>query len=126
VKAWLDVKPGAVAEPYSARSGTTPIVVIYKVMGKMYAILSARHSEFVILKCDPHLATLLRERYAGIGHRSHLDRRYWISVDLDADVPSREIKRLVAQSYDLVSAKLTAKQKAELAQLSSERAGARD
>ncbi|MGH8218356.1 MAG: MmcQ/YjbR family DNA-binding protein, partial [Steroidobacteraceae bacterium] len=52
---------------------------------------------------------------AGIGHRSHLDRRYWISVSLDADVPAKELKRLIAHSYELVCAKLTGKQKAELA-----------
>jgi hypothetical protein len=45
---------------------------------------------------------------------SHLDRRYWISVNLDADVPSKEIKQLVSQSYELVCSKLTGKQKAEL------------
>ncbi len=106
VTAWLEAKPGAVAKAFSARKGSAPIAVIYKVMGKIFAILSVRRIENVILKCDPHLATVLRERYAGIGHRSHLDRRYWISVTLDADVPSKEIKRLVTQSYDLVCGKL--------------------
>ena len=114
VKDWLAAKPGSVAEPLSARPGSAPIAEIYKVKGKIFAILSVRRIENVILKCDPHLATMLRERYAGIGHRSHLDRRYWISVNLDADVPSKEIKRLVSQSYDLVCSKLTGKQKAEL------------
>jgi predicted DNA-binding protein (MmcQ/YjbR family) len=57
---------------------------------------------------------MLREQYSGVGHRSHLDRRFWISVTLDADVPGNEIRRLISQSYDLVWATLTAKQKAEL------------
>ena len=117
MRSWIEAKPGAVGEPYSARKGAEPLAVIYKVMGKMFAILSVRQTEYVILKCDPHLATLLRKDYTGIGHRSHLDRRYWISVELGADVPSKEIKRLVSQSYDLVCAKLTGKQRAELAQL---------
>jgi hypothetical protein len=51
----------------------------------------------------------------GVGYRSHLDRRHWISVSLDADVPTSEIGRLAARSYDLVAADLTKKQKAELA-----------
>lgn len=115
MKAWIEQKPGAVPELFSARKGATPIAVIYKVMGKIFAILSLRQTENVILKSDPHLAQMLRRQYSGVGHRSHLDRRYWISVTLDADVPSKEVKRLVSQSYDLVCAKLTAKQKAELA-----------
>jgi predicted DNA-binding protein (MmcQ/YjbR family) len=103
----------------TASTGTMPLVLIYKVMGKMFAILSVRGTENVILKCDPHLAETLREQYAGVGHRSHLDRRFWISVDLDADVPSEEIERLAAHSYDLVRAGLTRKQNAELEALSS-------
>jgi predicted DNA-binding protein (MmcQ/YjbR family) len=115
VKAWIEQKPGAVPELFSTRRSAEPIAVIYKVMGKIFAILSVRRIENVILKSDPHLVQMLRREYVGVGHRSHLDRRYWISVTLDADVPSKEVKRLVSQSYDLVCAKLTAKQKAELA-----------
>ena len=115
VKAALEAKPGAVAAPLASARG----VVLYKVMGKMFAILTTNRIESVILKCDPHLAEILREQYAGVGHRSHLDRRFWISVGLDADVPPEEIERLAAHSYDLVCAKLTRKQKAELEALSS-------
>ena len=119
LKAVLDARPGAVAAPMSASRGSSPLVLIYKVMGRMFAILSVRGAESVILKCDPHLAEILREQYAGVGHRSHLDRRFWISVGLDADVPADEVERLAAQSYALVCAALTRKQKAELAALSS-------
>lgn len=114
VKAALEAKPGAVGSPLASAKG----VVLYKVMGKMFAILTTNRIESVILKCDPHLAEILREQYAGVGHRSHLDRRFWISVGLDADVPAEEIERLAAHSYDLVCAKLTRKQKAELETMS--------
>ena len=114
LKAFLDARPGAVAEPLTASRGVTPLVLIYKVMGKMFAILSVRERQNVILKCDPHLAEVLRVQYAGVGHRSHLDRRFWIAVDLDADVPTEEIERLAASSYALIRAGLTKKQKAEL------------
>jgi predicted DNA-binding protein (MmcQ/YjbR family) len=113
----LAAKPGALAVPVAAPRSTQPIAMMYKVMGKVFAILSLRGEEYVILKCDPHLAEMLREKYAGVGHRSHLDRRFWISVSLDADVPKDEIARLAAQSYALVCASLTRKQKADLAAL---------
>ncbi|MEO8114889.1 MAG: MmcQ/YjbR family DNA-binding protein [Phenylobacterium sp.] len=112
VRAILEAMPGAAAGPAPA-----PSVLLYKVMGKMFAILSVRGIEAVSLKCDPHLAEILREQYAGVGHRYHLDRRHWISVSLDADVPPEEVERLAAHSYDLVCAKLTRAQKAELAAL---------
>jgi predicted DNA-binding protein (MmcQ/YjbR family) len=118
VKAWIEAKPGAEGRPFAPGKNAPPLVIIYKVMGKTFAILSVRGIEDVILKCDPSLVPALREKYQGVGHRSHLDRRYWISVRFDADVPAREIKRLVSLSYDLVCDNLTAKQRAELAQLS--------
>jgi len=118
LKALLDATPGAVGEPMTASRGSRPLVLIYKIMGKMFAILSLRAEPFVILKCDPFRADLLRETYRGIGHRSHLDRRYWISVDLGADVPDDEITALVAHSRDQVAATLTRKQRDELASLS--------
>ena len=114
LKARLEAMPGAEAEPMSAPRGSRPLVLIFKVMGKTFAILGLRDDEHVILKCDPHLAEVLREQYAGVGHRSHLDRRHWISVSLDADVPVQEIERLAASSYDRVRAGLTRKQKADL------------
>jgi predicted DNA-binding protein (MmcQ/YjbR family) len=113
LQAALAAKPGAVG----AQLPSAPGVMLYKVMGKMFAILESRRIQNVILKCDPHLAEILREQYAGVGHRSHLDRRFWISINLEADVPPDEVERLAAASYDLVCAGLTRKQKAELAEL---------
>ena len=115
LKAVLDAMPGATIVARSPpRSTKGPMALDYKVMGKTFAILQVRGFENVILKCDPHLADILREQYAGVGHRSHLDRRYWICISLDADVPADETARLAAQSYDLVRAGLTKTQRAEL------------
>ena len=107
-------KPGATAAPLSAPLGRTPTAMLYKVMGKMFAIVGLSEVEHVILKCEPDLAEVLKATYAGVGHRSHLDRRYWISVELDADVPGDEIARIVDRSYELVCETLTRKQRAEL------------
>ena len=112
--AMLAEKPGAAADAVLAPRGRAPVAMMYKVMGKMFAIVSLGKVEHVILKCDPHLVDVLKAAYAGVGHRSHLDARNWISVELDADVPAEEIDRLVDQSYDLVRATLTRKQRAEL------------
>lgn len=117
-KAWLDAYPGAVGAPLAGPRGSAPLVLIYKVMGKMFAILAVRGGENVILKCDEHLVDVLKAQYQGVGHRSHLDRRFWIAVSLGADLPDEEIQRLIAGSYDLVAAGLTKKQKAELANAS--------
>ncbi len=115
VKAWIEAKPRAEGRPFAPGKNAPPLVVMYKVMGKLFAVLSLRGVEDVILKCDPETVPVLRATYVGVGHRSHLDERFWISVRLDADVPMEEIRRLVSVSYDLVCAGLTAKQRDELA-----------
>jgi predicted DNA-binding protein (MmcQ/YjbR family) len=110
VKAGIEAMPGTTVSFLPSAKG----VVFYKVMGKMFVIFEVNRFVGVILKCDPHLADILRGKYAGIGHRSHLDRRFWISVNFEADVPTKEIQRLVAHSYDQVCATLTRKQRTEL------------
>ena len=122
LKKLLDTMPGAVADPYIPPRAKEPLILMYKVMGKMFAILSVRGEEYVIVKCEPVLAEMLREQYAGIGHRSHLDKRFWISIGLDADVPIKETKSLVKSSYALVCESLTRAQKAQLAARSGRQA----
>ncbi len=112
--AQMAMKPGATSGAAPAAPGRAPPAMIYKVMGKMFAIVGLGKTEHVILKCDPHLVEVLTRTYTGVGHRSHLDPRSWISVELGADVPAVEIARLVDQSYELVCASLTRKQRAEL------------
>jgi predicted DNA-binding protein (MmcQ/YjbR family) len=117
LQAFLDKMPGARAEPVPTPRGAPAPAVMYKLMGRMFAILSVRGDAFVIVKCDPALVDLLRQKYGGVGRRSHLDSRYWISIDLDADVPIAETRKLINGSYDLIHEKLTRKQKEELAAL---------
>lgn len=112
LKAFLDSMPGAAADPYTPPRATAPLVLMYKLCGKMFAILAVRGEAYVVVKCDPDLADFLRQQYKAVGHRSHLDKRFWISIELDADVPVKEVKRLVEASYALIRSSLTKKQKA--------------
>ena len=105
----LEAMPGAVAESVRSR----PRIRLYKVVGKVFAVLSIRGEETVGLKCDAHLGDVLRGQYAGVGLYRHYLRN-WISVKLGADVPMSEVERLAAASYELVCAGLSRKQKADL------------
>ena len=118
LKMVLEAMPGAtVVARNQARSTSGLLALDYKLMGKTFAILAVRGAGHVVLKCDPHLIEILKEQYEGVGHRTHLDRRHWIAVFFDADVPAPEVERLAQHSYDLVRAGLTKKQRAELAAL---------
>lgn len=115
LQTFIEARPGAVGSALPSAKGVT----LYKVMDRMFAILNVRGEPSVIIKCDPHLVEILKQTYDGVGHRGHLDRRFWISVALESDVPSDEIERLVAGSYDLIRASLTRKQQAALEALSA-------
>jgi predicted DNA-binding protein (MmcQ/YjbR family) len=114
LKTFLDAMPGAMADAYMPPKATAPLVLMYKLYGKMFAILSVRGDAFVVVKCDPDMADHLRRTYTSIGSRSHLDKRFWISVELGGDVTMPEVKKLVSGSYDIIQASLTRKQHAEL------------
>jgi predicted DNA-binding protein (MmcQ/YjbR family) len=95
--AFLDARPGA----QGSRVG--PNVIMYKLKGKIFAILSMK-TGYIVLKCPPESIDMLKARYNGVGHKTHLDRRHWIAVELDADVPAKEVQRLASLSHDLVRA----------------------
>jgi predicted DNA-binding protein (MmcQ/YjbR family) len=110
ITAVIEGKPGAESSTLQGAKGVT----LYKVKDKMFAILNVHHVRSVTVKCDPHLVDVMKAKYAGIGHRGHLDRRFWINASLDADVPMKEIERLIGHSYDNIVSKLTRKEKTEL------------
>ena len=86
-------------------------VTMYKVKDKIFAIMSMQ-SAYVVLKCDPNSIDMLKAKYKGIGHKTHLDHRHWIAVELNSDVPVKEAKRLASLSYDLVCKAAEPKRKA--------------
>jgi predicted DNA-binding protein (MmcQ/YjbR family) len=112
VKAHIEAMPGAAGVSLPSARGVT----LYKVANKIFAILEVAHVVAVTVKCDSHLAEILKAQYRGVGHRGHLDRRYWINVALDADVPVAEIKRLIGGSHASIVAGLTKKQQAALSE----------
>ena len=79
-------------------------VAVYKVHDKMFALI-AEGSEPVqlSLKCDPLLATTLRERYESVMPGYHLNKKHWNTIVLDGSVPDDEVAELVEHSYALVA-----------------------
>ena len=65
------------------------------------------------VKCDPVFASYRRQQ-PGFSPAYHMNKKHWISVHFDKDVPDRTIEDLVKQSYDLVAASLPKKERAAL------------
>ena len=86
----------------------------YTVRGRHFAALCTPDSKYKVygghplvnLKCDPRLAEGLREQYPEILPGFYCDKRTWIAVLLDGELPDQVLRDLCALSPRLVVEKL--------------------
>lgn len=88
--------------------------LVYKVMGKMFALADVELFESVNLKCDPETGAQLREDYVGVKPGYHMNKKHWITVTMDGSIPDRLVKTWIDNSYALVVASLPKKQQEAL------------
>lgn len=88
--------------------------LVFKVMGKMFALTDVDVFESINLKCDPDYAIELREKYEGVVDGYHMSKKHWNTVSVESDLSDRKIFHLINHSYELVVSKLTKKLKEEL------------
>ena len=80
-----------------------PGAMVYKVMGKIFAIVFWGESSLRInLKCDPDLATHLHAFYKALTPGYHMNKRHWNTIRLDGSIPDDEILEMINDSYTLV------------------------
>lgn len=91
-----------------------PDTLVYKVMGKIFALTDLVLFETVNLKCDPGKAVELRERYDSVQPGYHMNKRHWNTVALDGSLPDPLILSWVDDSYNLVVASLPQKIRAQI------------
>lgn len=88
--------------------------LVFKVMGKMFALTDIDLFVSVNLKCDPEYASELRETFQGVKPGYHMSKVHWNTVSIASDVPEKLLLELVDQSYDLVVKSLTKRLRDEL------------
>lgn len=93
------------------------VTLVFKVMNKMFAILSLDGGHGISLKCEPEKAIYLREQYPAVKPGYHLNKQLWNSVTLDGSIHEKILKEWIDDSYQLVVERLTRKQKEELGKL---------
>ncbi|MBR2755200.1 MAG: methylated-DNA--[Lachnospiraceae bacterium] len=55
------------------------------------------------VKTDPAWRDLWRKTYASVLPAYHQNKEHWNTIILDGSIPDKEIKRMIAESYDLIS-----------------------
>jgi len=92
-----------------------PEVLVYKVGGKMFALLTIEEVPVRMnLKCDPERSLELRDRNESIIPGYHMNKKHWNTLVLDQTLPKSLTVELIDHSYDLVFASLPKKAVAEL------------
>ena len=89
-------------------------LLVFCVAEKWFCFVNVETFDFCNIKCAPDRIVDLQERYEGVTPAYHMNKKHWISVHFDKDVPDRTIEDLVKQSYDLVAAALPKKERAAL------------
>ncbi len=92
-----------------------PEALVYKVMGKMYALVSQKEEiPRVTLKVNPADGEVLVSQFDSVSPGYYMNKKHWITISLTGELPLEMIKDLSKKSYELVVSKLTKKDKEEL------------
>jgi len=89
-----------------------PEAAVYKVAGKMFALIPVEAAPpSISLKCDPLRAAMLRDTFAAITPAYHMNKKHWNGLLIDGTVPDDDVLELIEHAYTLVVASLTRKQR---------------
>jgi predicted DNA-binding protein (MmcQ/YjbR family) len=91
--------------------------LVFKVMGKIFALTNVDLFSSVNLKCDPERAAVLREQYIGIIPGFHMNKKHWNTIQIDGSVSDKLFLDLVDHSYQLIVEGLSKKLIKELSLL---------
>jgi len=87
--------------------------LVFRVGGKIYALLGVNNFDFVNLKCNPEKVEELREQFNGVKPGYHMNKKHWNSVYIESDVTNKLFLELAKHSYNLVFKSLSKKVKEE-------------
>ena len=87
--------------------------LVFRVVGKIFAMLELERPDVVSLKCNPDYALQLREKHPEISGAWHMNKKYWNQVNLSGHLEDELVQGLVRHSYAEVVKKLTRKERAE-------------
>ena len=88
------------------------VTLVFKIVNRIFAVVCLDNPNHVTLKCQPDYSIQLRECYDGIIGAPHFNKKYWIQITFDSDIPDSLILELIDHSYEEVLKKFTRKQKA--------------
>jgi len=102
-------KPGAMEDqPFG------PDVLVYKVGGRMFALVAPDSPARITLKLEPLHGQLLRAQNASVLPGYHMNKDHWNTVVLDGGVVDDELADWIDESYSLVVERLSRRERERL------------
>lgn len=75
--------------------------LVFKVGGKMFAVVDMNEPDHFVVKCAPERAIELRERYDFVTSAWHFNKKHWNSIVMDS-ADNDFLRREIRHSYLLV------------------------
>ena len=88
--------------------------LVFKVLGKIFALTGFDQDFNFNLKCDPEFALELREKYPSVQPGYHMNKKYWNTVFVDGSVADNMLRQWIDHSYNEVVNKMTKTEKETL------------
>lgn len=95
-----------------------PDVIVYKVLGKMYALCAYEKPLTVNLKCEPDYALELRNQFEAVNPGFHMNKKHWNTVTIDGSISNETVMELIQHSYKQVVKGMSKKYQAKVKEMS--------
>ena len=88
--------------------------LVFKVLGKMFAVTNLESFEYCNLKCNTEKALGLREEFMKVTPAWYTNKKHWNSVSFTGDLSGKKIEDWITDSCNLVVEKIPKKIKTQI------------
>ena len=78
------------------------VTLVFKVAGKMFAVVGLDNPIGFVVKCDPDRAIALRDKYPQVKAAFHFNKRHWNSIRFEGAMSDLQLQQEIRHSYLLV------------------------
>ncbi len=77
--------------------------LVFKIQGKMFALIDVEEAHSINLKCNPEAAIELREHFDYVLPGYHMNKKHWNTVLLKTGIADPQLKTWIKDSFELVA-----------------------
>lgn len=92
-------------------------VLVFKVAGKMFTATDVTTFASISVKCQPDRIDELRATYNAVKLPAYMSKRHWNRIVMDGSIPDKLLYEWIDNSYSLVVAKLSKRERMKLRSL---------